>query len=114
MQMIRQGDVLLIPIDSVPKGAKSRKKDRGRVVLAYGEVTGHAHVIDDRATLPAELFDTDRGAVLVVAPGSELVHTADFGTFKSTEEHGSVKVEGTFLVRNQRQYTPWGEQNVRD
>ena len=49
----RQGDVLLIPTDSIPEGTKPAKRDsRGRLVLAEGEVTGHAHVIlDDAATL---------------------------------------------------------------
>jgi hypothetical protein len=41
----RQGDVLITSIKSIPKAAKVRSHDGGRVVLAYGEVTGHSHSI---------------------------------------------------------------------
>jgi hypothetical protein len=43
----RQGDVLLIKIDGIPKQA-SAEKNPDRIVLAYGEVTGHAHAISSR------------------------------------------------------------------
>lgn len=45
----RQGDVLIVlqPITSVPRGAQEVPVDPARgVVLAYGEVTGHAHAIE--------------------------------------------------------------------
>ena len=41
--VIRQGDVLLVPVPSVPATAKARQRTNGRVILAYGEVTGHHH-----------------------------------------------------------------------
>jgi hypothetical protein len=117
--IIRQGDVLLIPIDALPKNATLKAREKAFVVLAYGEVTGHAHVIDDRrATFPAELYDTDRGPALRVGPGSALVHTDRFDTVRdtlqTTQEHGTVLVERTYRVVNQRQHTPWGEQRVQD
>lgn len=43
---IRQGDVLLIPVKSLPKDCKPIQPEAGRrFVLAHGEVTGHAHAI---------------------------------------------------------------------
>jgi len=42
----RQGDVLLIRVDALPTGLREIPRDRGRVVLAYGETTGHAHAIE--------------------------------------------------------------------
>jgi hypothetical protein len=42
---IRQGDVSLVPISAIPAGAVEVKTEEKRVVLAYGEVTGHAHAI---------------------------------------------------------------------
>ena len=50
---IRQGDVLLVRIDNDDtEGYMPVPRDAGRVVLAYGEATGHAHAIyDDGATL---------------------------------------------------------------
>ena len=47
---IRQGDVLLTPIQSLPSGAVDITPPDGRVVLAHGEVTGHAHAIYERGT----------------------------------------------------------------
>lgn len=44
----RQGDVLYHPIKSLPKGCVAVPLNAGRIVLAYGEVTGHAHAIDLR------------------------------------------------------------------
>ena len=51
LETYRQGDVLLRRVSQLPDGAvKSPKTDR--IVLAYGEVTGHAHAI---ATEEADL-----------------------------------------------------------
>ena len=48
--LIRQGDLLLVPIAGLPEGADRVRS--GRLVLAEGEATGHAHVVDDeRASL---------------------------------------------------------------
>lgn len=45
MDQIRQGDVYLIPVAEVPADAAPVARDKGRLILAYGEVTGHAHAI---------------------------------------------------------------------
>lgn len=47
LPVIRQGDVLLQPAASLPAGCTLVPLDRGRIVLAYGEMTGHAHAIAD-------------------------------------------------------------------
>jgi uncharacterized protein YaaR (DUF327 family) len=49
--MIRQGDVLLIQVDAIPAGAQDVTPE-GDVILAYGEVTGHAHRIVQTKTAP--------------------------------------------------------------
>lgn len=43
--VIRQGDVALVSVASLPAGCTAVPLDAGRIVLAYGEVTGHAHAI---------------------------------------------------------------------
>src|SRR5262245_35121822 len=49
---VRQGDVLIVSVDRIPDTASPVKRERGRVVLAHGELTGHCHAIkDQRATL---------------------------------------------------------------
>ena len=48
--LVRQGDLLLVPVAGLPEGAD--RVGSGRLVLAEGEATGHAHVVDDeRASL---------------------------------------------------------------
>ena len=49
-RIYRQGDVLLIE-DQLPKDAEEVKRDSGRVILAYGEVTGHAHAMSGSGTM---------------------------------------------------------------
>jgi hypothetical protein len=52
---IRQGDVLLTPVASLPAGCQAVPLDKGRIVLAYGEVTGHAHAIADHGQTTAKI-----------------------------------------------------------
>lgn len=53
----QQGDVKMHKIDSLPNGLKLQKKSRRGYVLAEGEVTGHAHVIDSEI----EFYRDDQG-----------------------------------------------------
>lgn len=102
MDMIRQGDVLLVRVDrQVPDNAVEVPRDAGRVVLAYGEVTGHAHAIHDPGVclLRAEgvAFDLLRVNEGVLA---QLVH----------EEHGMITVgPGLYERRIQREYA-WSDE----
>ena len=45
----RQGDVLIEETDGIPDGGNVVSPDNGRIILAYGEVTGHAHALPARA-----------------------------------------------------------------
>lgn len=56
----RQGDVYIQPIDAIPTGAKVAELDRGRVVLAYGEVTGHSHAFERGAIPEVRVLDGAR------------------------------------------------------
>jgi hypothetical protein len=101
--MYRQGDVLLIKVDAagVSTGARRRPRDNGRVVLARGEATGHAHAIDSPL---ADLFEESDGQLyLRVDAGApaELVH----------EEHAPILLEpGVYRIVRQRQYAPGRDQ----
>lgn len=93
--MVRQGDVLLIPVEQVPVQSRPVAHPEGRVTLALGEATGHAHVVvgDERVTMRA--WGTDRYVVL--ARNAQLVH----------EEHATVPLSpGAYRVIVQREYAP--------
>jgi hypothetical protein len=51
MKLFRQGDVLVRQINKLPaaKDLKPIARDNGKVVLAYGEVTGHSHAIESKS-----------------------------------------------------------------
>jgi len=104
MFMIRQGDVLVRQTAEIPASAKPVPKDAGRVILAYGEVTGHAHAIHNRAVM----FRDD-------GLGQTFLQVADGGTELVHEEHGTIAIPtGTFEVVIQREYSPEGLRNVAD
>lgn len=89
----RQGDVLLVEVDDIPEEATAEPRT-GRIVLAWGEATGHAHAIHDR---DARTFTHDGERFLLTKSKAQLIH----------EEHGPIDVpEGTWRVVIQREYEP--------
>jgi len=114
--MFRQGDVLIVMVAALAAGATKRNRENGRVVLAHGEVTGHAHAIErtdvihydaPNAEAAAQQLLADAGLTIEVTPvnapsflelptGAEIVH----------EEHGTVVVPAGFAVAlRQREWT---------
>ena len=91
-QIWRQGDVFLITTADVPLTGRSQK----RPVLAEGEVTGHAHRLEDPSS--GQVFSIGTSLYLeVVADTATIVH----------EEHGPVTLpRGSYAVRIQREYSP--------
>lgn len=91
-KMFRQGDVMVVEIDAVPADAKPVRRDAGRVVLAYGEVTGHAHAIREKGVA---LLELGAERYLRVEKGAELKH----------EEHSTISIPpGDYRVIQQREY----------
>jgi hypothetical protein len=103
--MYRQGDVLIIPIEALPAGLVPGPRDGGRLVLARGEATGHAHVITGPdVVLHAAADDIDRLFVEIVTR-ARVVH----------EEHATITVPaGFYRVVRQREYVPGDYRYVAD
>jgi len=101
--MYRQGDVLIVPVKSIPTGAKPVPRENGRVILAHGEATGHAHAILDRNV---DMVEKDMRRFLeIVGGGASVVH----------EEHATIKLDaGLYEVIRQREYSPEAIRNVAD
>lgn len=108
--MYRQGDVLIVPLaeSAVPEtavDAASEPRDaRGRLVLALGEVTGHAHAIPSPGRLIREA--SAFGPMLLHLPeGGRVVH----------EEHAAITLpQGWYRVVRQREYVPGSVRIVAD
>lgn len=82
--IIRQGDVLLISVDKLPAGAQDTTP-RGDVILAYGEVTGHAHRITQTQDAPQ---------VRVWSAGAErFIQLVNGPATLTHEEHAAVTLD---------------------
>jgi hypothetical protein len=112
----RQGDVLIERVPSLPSVKPATPSDR--VILAHGEVTGHAHEmspamsaslheIAEAVRLVGDLPDADtmtQSGLVISSPGS-VVH----------QEHASIDLApGEYIVRRQREYSPEAIRNVAD
>lgn len=77
----QHGDVLLKRIESLPEGKinKLKRHERGWV-LADGEITGHAHVIDSD---DAELIEVGGRMLLVLEKAATVTH----------EEHHAITLQ---------------------
>lgn len=97
----RQGDVLIRRIKSLPT---QKAQPRLTGILAYGEVTGHAHRLEDLAH--AEVLEVGKGLFLRVGEeGVRVIH----------EEHAPVELPaGNYEIEIQREYTPAEIRNVAD
>ena len=102
-KIIRQGDVLLVRVAKVPAKASKIAAEGGRVVLAHGEVTGHAHAIYEPAK--AKLWSAGAERFLQVMETVALQH----------EEHSAANLApGVYRVAIQTEYTPQALRNVAD
>jgi hypothetical protein len=106
---IRQGDVLLMPITAIPADVTERRRDNGRVVLAYGEVTGHAHAFSNAGVALME-----RPNATSLNQKDEFIRVEEASVLRH-EEHGAITVApGFYQIVHQQEYTPEELRNVRD
>jgi hypothetical protein len=78
---IQQGDVTLKRLDRIPTGTRKKVKRTTRgIVLAEGEHTGHAHVIEESE---AELIQIGERMILRLEKSATIVH----------EEHKPITLE---------------------
>ena len=101
--MYRQGDVLITRVER-KSGLREVDREAGRIVLAHGEATGHAHAI---ASMDATLWMDEKtlNRYLDVKAPVVLDH----------EEHTRIELpSGFYEVKRQREYRPEGLRNVAD
>lgn len=106
--MYRQGDVLLVPVAprQIPQSTRPLARDAaGRLVLALGEATGHAHAVSaPDAELLADRGDASRRFLRIVSE-AVLIH----------EEHDAIGLPaGCYQVVLQREYAPDADRYVAD
>lgn len=105
--MIRQGDVLLIPVvqQDINSEYVEMERNRGRVILAYGEATGHAHAIYEPQV---KLYQNKKS-------GKRVLRVEGNVCYLKHEEHSQHEIPaGDYLVIQQQEYTPEEIRRVTD
>ena len=133
---IAQGDIFYVPVDKMPEGLRKAKRVNGRVILALGETTGHAHAIRTskvdlfvpaeplpigdtsavREAAKAHLMKADETMLLigyVVAENTATLEHEDHGAGSDTLRATELPA-GTYQVRCQREYAPAELRRVAD
>jgi hypothetical protein len=99
LKQYRQGDVLLVGIERPSRTGKAIDPVDGRIVLARGEATGHAHAIR---------VDDGRAQFFEGPANRRYLLLTDIGRLEH-EEHGAIVLEpGWYEVRRQREYDSIG------
>jgi hypothetical protein len=92
--MYRQGDVLLVPVKRLPVKAEPTTQASDKLILAYGEATGHHH------SLPS----TDASFIEFNEEVYVRLHTK---TYLSHQEHRAIYLPaGDYKIVRQREYVP--------
>jgi hypothetical protein len=114
----RQGDVFLERISDAIKAGKVIAREAGRIVLAHGEATGHAHVVENDDAVMYELEDkTSVGngvwnRLLRALKGATLRHDCPG---QAAPDHGAIPLPpGEYEVIQQLTYTPEAIRVVAD
>jgi hypothetical protein len=127
-QQIRQGDVQLEPVSKLPAGCTEVAPDGKRIVLAYGEVTGHAHAIYDHVVVPnhraelaaeeiadAAIARAQTKARLWQAPsGIRYLEVTEAVTLKHEEHTAHTLNPGIYKLPCQVEYSPQELRRVED
>ncbi len=110
-KQFRQGDVLIESVSATIPATATEIPMSERVVLALGEVTGHAHAIYPTVgKLPAKLWDAGAERFLQVMEACTVQH----------EEHAPIALPpgvyrvSKFGVGTQREYSPQELRSVAD
>ena len=104
--MIRQGDVFIVPIKKIPAKVAPVERENGRVVLAHGEATGHAHAISNRGVAMFREDGSGGGLYMTV--------TGEPATIEH-EEHTHIAVPpGNYKIVRQREWHAGMARRVAD
>lgn len=100
-KLIQQGDVLIYSNAQIPQDAEEVNPVNGRLILAEGETTGHAHAIVLADYPNSKLFKTSSGTFLRIHDPVILKH----------EEHNAVEIaSGDYQVKIVQELDPFSEE----
>src|SRR5574337_735739 len=124
---IRQGDVALVRVSSLPAGCTQVEGQEKKIVLAWGEQTGHHHRIEDHIArseftsgaadeiAEAAIARAKTKARLWAAPdGTRYLEVSEAVTLKHEEHDPHVIPPGCYKLPVQTEYSPAELRRVAD
>ena len=124
---LRQGDVQIQQVAGLPAGCKPITPEGHRIVLAHGEVTGHAHAIYDhlvqRQAGPGAADEIAEAAIARAQAKAKLWQAADGVRYLEVTETVTLRHEehtqhtlppGIYKLPTQVEYTPAALRRVAD
>ncbi len=106
---IRQGDVLLQTIPRLPPRCEEIPVEPHRIVLALGEVTGHAHAIYDHWAADSTAVYASpglRARLLEAANGERYLEVKATVTLTHEEHTAHLIPPGFYHLPRQMEYSP--------
>jgi hypothetical protein len=114
-QQIRQGDVQLQPVPALPAGCTEVPPSGNRIVLALGEVTGHAHAIYDHAAIGGIVGRAqDKARLWSAANGERYLEVTQPVTLRHEEHTAHTLPPGIYWLPRQVEYTGRAVRRVAD
>lgn len=115
---VRQGDILLARVHALPAAVTERARDNGRVVLAYGEVTGHLHQVIGKSVVHYDAPDAVAAARQLLADAGmpcevgeanapSFLEVGETATVEHDEHSAHTLAPGRYVVLRQ---TEWGDE----
>lgn len=106
MEQFRQGDVLLIKVNNIPKNVKVINDK----IIAHGESSNHCHRVTDNI----DVLEYDGELFLQVNEKGKLEHVLVSNPDTWTQEHNPIELEkGYYKVIKQVEYDPY-EKHIRN
>jgi len=124
---LRQGDVQIQQVAKLPAGCTEVPPEGNRIVLAHGEVTGHAHAIYDHITrrevtpgaadeiAEAAIARAQSKARLLIAPnGERYLEVTETVNLRHEEHTAHALPPGIYHLPRQMEYSPAELRRVAD
>jgi hypothetical protein len=112
---VRQGDVLLRKVKSLPGDARELKRDENKALtVAHGERTGHMHRFTEPNVMAFTKLDANEIEFILINGGSgaTLKHELENG---AKAEHNPILLpDGIYEAGQQIEYTPAELRRVAD
>jgi hypothetical protein len=104
MKMYRQGDILIVSVDSFTNEVQNKMKPVHNLHLAEGEVTGHFHCLE-----------TNIKDAIAAEHGNEIFFEIAEQARITHQEHSTIELPaGKYKKIQQVEYTPEAYRNVAD